>query len=312
LQSYTYQGYALLRSILGSNSDAGIAKAVGYGKRIKLYPLSQAGTSIATQFVDAIDVVYDANIPWDLRFFQSLHRMVEAEPWLERDKLMIDQLRSIGIEKGQAFNPDQKTQDALNAAIGEARAWLADKYERSYFPPPYYEGSHWCVPLSHDVIEGLQTFFANPDKYPIDGRGVAYTVGFFSAKHFGAGQFYLMTFSDKRGLGLEGSNTYQLNVPAGAPVKQYWSATVYDRDTHALIRNMERASQSSQNPKLQQNVDGSVDIYFGPKAPAEKKSNWVPTCPNGKFEVLFRFYGPEKTLFDKTWKLPDIEKISGF
>jgi len=28
----------------------------------------------------------------------------------------------------------------------------------------------------------------------------------------------------------------------------------------------------------------------------------------GKFEVLFRFYGPEKPLFDKTWKLPDIDQ----
>jgi hypothetical protein len=89
----------LLRSILKSNSEAGIGHAVAYGKRIKLYPLSQTADSIATQFVDAIDVVYDANILWDLRFFQSLHRMVQTEPRLERDKVMIDQLRSIGIEK---------------------------------------------------------------------------------------------------------------------------------------------------------------------------------------------------------------------
>jgi hypothetical protein len=27
-----------------------------------------------------------------------------------------------------------------------------------------------------------------------------------------------------------------------------------------------------------------------------------------RFEVLFRFYGPEKPLFDKTWVLPDIER----
>jgi hypothetical protein len=25
--------------------------------------------------------------------------------------------------------------------------------------------------------------------------------------------------------------------------------------------------------------------------------------------VLFRFYGPEKALFEKTWKLPDIEAL---
>jgi len=28
-----------------------------------------------------------------------------------------------------------------------------------------------------------------------------------------------------------------------------------------------------------------------------------------RFEVLFRFYGPEKLLFEKTWRLPDIEKV---
>ena len=51
-----------------------------------------------------------------------------------------------------------------------------------------------------------------------------------------------------------------------------------------------------------------MDIYFGPKAPAGKESNWVPTKRKG-FEVLFRLYGPEKPFFDKTWKLPDIENV---
>jgi len=309
LQSYTYQGYALLRSIIKSNSDEGIADAVAYGKRIRLYPLSQAANPSATQFVDAVDLVYDANLPWDLRFFQSLDRKVQTEPWLERDKVMIDQLRSIGIEKGKPFDPDERTQAILMGAVREAHAWLADKYEHSYLPPPFYPGGHWCVPVSRDVIEGLESFFANPDKYPVDGRGVAYTVGFFSPKHSGAGQYYLMTFTDKAGKGLEGRNNYRLKVPANAPVTQYWSATVYDRDTHALVRNMPRASRSSQNPELQRNDDSSVDIYFGPKAPADKESNWVPTSATGRFEVLFRLYGPEKALFDKTWRLPDIERI---
>jgi len=53
-----------------------------------------------------------------------------------------------------------------------------------------------------------------------------------------------------------------------------------------------------------------VDVYFGPKAPVGKEANWVPTSATGQFEVLFRLYGPEKPLFDKTWKLPDIEKIA--
>ena len=117
-----------------------------------------------------------------------------------------------------------------------------------------------------------------------------------------------MTIKDKEDKAFDGGGTYHLTVPANAPVKQFWSATAYDRATHGLIRDMKWSSRSSQTPGLQKNADGSVDVYFGPKAPAGEESNWVPTKTGGQFEVLFRFYGPEKPLFDKTWKLPDIEK----
>ena len=90
-------------------------------------------------------------------------------------------------------------------------------------------------------------------------------------------------------------------------MKLYWSVTVYDRATHAFIREMPAASRSSRTPGLVKNADGSMDIYFGPTAPAGKELNWVPTKAGGGFELMFRFYGSEKPLFDKTWKLPDIE-----
>jgi hypothetical protein len=165
------------------------------------------------------------------------------------------------------------------------------------------------VPASPVLVEAMQTSFANPNMYPVDDRGTAYSLAFFSAKHLGAGQFYLMTFRGKDGQPFNGNSTYRLNVPANAPVTQYWSATVYDRDTHALIRNMQWASRSSQTAGSQKNPNGSVDVYFGPKAPAGKYSNWVPTSADGKFEVLFHLYGPQKALFEKTWTLPDIEKV---
>jgi len=98
-------------------------------------------------------------------------------------------------------------------------------------------------------------------------------------------------------------------VPANPPVKLYWSATVYDRATHALIREMPKSDCSSLTPGLTKNADGSMDIYFGPTAPAGKEANWVPTKSGGTFEVLFRFYGPEKPLFEKTWQLGDIEEM---
>ena len=309
LPSENYQGYALLRSILKSGSDADVKTAIAYGRRIKLYSFSRAADPPETVFLNALGVVYDSTIPYDLRFFQSLDRVVQQEPWLPRDKAMIDQLKAIGIEKGKLFNPDKATQDLLNAAASEAHAWLELKYETMF--PPYYEGRRWVFPISPEVIGGLQSQFADPDSYPVDGRGVTYTMAFFSTKHSGIGQFYLMTITDKNGQSFAGANTYRLTVPANVPVKQYWSATAYDRATHALIRETTRSGRSSQSPGLQSNADGSVDVYFGSTAPPGKESNWVPTRADGRFEVLFRFYGPEKPVFDKTWMLPDIERIAG-
>ena len=286
---------------------AGVDKGAG-GKRIRLYPLSQAANPPETVFIDAMGKIYDSTIPNDVRFFQSLDRFVQQEPWLVRDKAMIDELRSIGIEKGELFNPDEATKGILNAAAREAQAWLDLKYQTMF--SPYYEGRKWVFPIAPDVIKGLQTQFEDPNSYPIDGRGVTYTMAFFSTKHSGIGQYYLMTLKDRDGQSFAGANTYRLTVPANAPVRQYWSATAYDRETHALIRDMPRAGRSSQSQGLQTNTDGSVDIWFGPKAPAGKESNWVPTSANGQFEVLFRFYGPEKPVFDKSWNLPDIERVS--
>jgi hypothetical protein len=52
-----------------------------------------------------------------------------------------------------------------------------------------------------------------------------------------------------------------------------------------------------------------VDIYIGAKPPAGKEANWVQTVPGRGWFPFFRFYGPDKPLVDKTWKLPDIEKV---
>ena len=221
---------------------------------------------------------------------------------------MIDQLKSIGIEKGKPFSPDQRTQDVLNDAAGEAHAWLVARYEAS-FSSPFYEGGHWALPGSRELLEGQATLFAKPDVYPVDVRGVTFSYAYFTPKHLGVGSSYLLAIADQDGRLLDGGMTYRLTVPSNVPVRQYWSATVYDRATHAPIRSARWPSRSSLTPGLQENADRSVDVYFGPQAPAGKESNWVPTSTDGGFEVLFRFYGPEKPLFEKIWRLPDIEKV---
>ena len=308
VRSDTYQGFAILRSNVKSGSDADVAAAVAYGKAVGFYPLSAGPEARDSRYVDLSGVLYDATIQYDRRFFQSLARMVEHEPWLLRDKALIDPLRSLGIRKGSPFQPNDAAGALLDAAALEARAWLDAHYE-DVFDPPFYPGGHWALPAVAEVVEGMPNFFADPNAYPVDGRGVTYSMAYFSAKHLGAGQFYQMTTRDRDGRPIDGGPAYRLHVPANAPVRLYWSATAYDRETHALIRDVARASRASNSPEIQANPDGSVDVWFAPDPPPGKEGNWTPTRRDRGFEVLFRIYGPEKPFFDKQWILPDIEKV---
>lgn len=306
LQSDTFGGYALLRSNLASHSDADVAKSVEYAKRLKVYPLSEAGNPPETVFTDAKDIVFDSTIKYDESFFKSLDRVVQYEPWLSRDRAMIDQLRSLGIEKGKTFSPTPAVAKQLEAGVKEGKEWLAEKYDSGLVP--FYDNSRWNFAGNPELVKSAQAGYDEPEAYPVDLRGVAYSYAFVGLKRLGTGQFYLISIKDKAGHDFDGSQTYRLSVPAGVPVQQYWSLTAYDRETHALIRNMDRAGRSSQIADLKKNRDGSVDIFLGPKAPKGEEANWIPTDPERKFEVMFRLYAPTKALFDKSWVLPDLEQ----
>jgi hypothetical protein len=57
------------------------------------------------------------------------------------------------------------------------------------------------------------------------------------------------------------------------------------------------------------NDDGSVDIYFGPRAPDHGNRNWITTLEDRGWFTMLRFYGPTKPFFDKSWKPDDIEML---
>lgn len=58
------------------------------------------------------------------------------------------------------------------------------------------------------------------------------------------------------------------------------------------------------------NVDGSVDIYFGPSKPQDvSEKSWIQTLPGRAFLVALRLYGSSTAFFDQTWKPDDIVKV---
>src|SRR5262249_18800754 len=161
-------------------------------------------------------VLFDSTIRYDASFFDCLDRIVQGEPWLQRDRAMIDQLRSLGIEKGKSRTTDDATTALLTQAARDAHAWLEAKYDAG-LPPFFSAGSRWTFPADPDLIKAMQEGFADPEHYPVDQRGLAYSYAYVGIKRLGAGQFYLISIRDKDGRSFDGAKIYRLSVPPNVP-----------------------------------------------------------------------------------------------
>lgn len=307
-RSPTFTGYALLRSIIGGDSAADVAKAVSYARRIRMYPLGTAANPPPTTYTDAAGILFDATIPYDHRYFTHLDRIVQREPWLERDRAMIDKIATLGIVKGRPFAPDSRTNDLLDAAARDAFTLLDAQFDQ-LFQTPFAPGANWAFVSSQAYAKQATANFPDPNSYMVDERGLLFSFAFFTPRRLGQGQFWTMTQKDNLGSPLEGNASYRLRVPANVPARQFYSITLYDRQTHAFIRNTPSTSKSSVTPGLRRNRDGTVDLFFGPNPPRGWVNNAILTNPSRRFEAMARFYGPERSLFDHSWVLPNIERI---
>ena len=195
----------------------------------------------------------------------------------------------------------------MKAAAAEAHDWLMDKAATD--GTPWWPDSQWVVP-SPPITMKTEFKWDMPDYFGVDARAVALSQYFCPTAKLGTGSFYFGTFHDHRGAPLEGGTNYRLAVPADVPVREFWSVTVYSLKTSSFFLNAPRLTLSSLDKDLRKNADGTVDLYFGPKPPVGHESNWIYTEPGQKWFPWFRVYGPEKAIFDKSWRLPDIENIS--
>ena len=251
-------------------------------------------------------MLYDGLVKYDETFFTSLARVLNEETVQPRDLQMMGMLLPLGIEKGKEFKPDAATKALLKSAAVEAHAWLMDKAATDV--TPWWPDSQWCVPTP-PITMSTAFKWEMPNYFGVDARAIAFSQYFAPTAKLGTGSFYFGTFHDRSGAPLEGGNNYRLRVPAKVPVSQFWSATVYSLKTSSFFLNATRLTLGSLDKDLKKNTDGTVDIYFGPKPPAGQESNWLYTQPGQKWFPWFRVYGPEKAIMDKSWRLPDIEKV---
>jgi hypothetical protein len=305
----TYSLHLAFRPV--SEKGGTLEQAVAYAKRLKVYPLSKAEDPPTTRLLDAYPKKWDTLPKYDISFFNELAAVINEEPVQERDLAMMGLLHSIGIRKGEEFAPDEATADILAGALGEAYNYMQWFFETpGKALAPYWKERRWLGPNLSKEQAAAGFPFMTEDRLLVDERsGGMYFWATFLPRKLGAGSFYLMGLHDVAGKLLNGETLYRLRVPADTPAGDFWSVIAYSMKTKGFIDEAEKVGLSSLDTEvLKANDDGSIDVYFGPTPPEGLRSNWIPTGED--FFLIFRFYGPQKPLYEKTWQLPDVERVN--
>src|SRR5262249_36084640 len=92
-----------------------------YAQRLRMYYLSEAANPPQQKFIDPSKMRYPTLPFYDERHFEDMHAIMTVEPVREHDKVMMGMLKSLGIEKGKPFTPDETAKRAMRQ--GAIDAW---------------------------------------------------------------------------------------------------------------------------------------------------------------------------------------------
>lgn len=278
-------------------------------KHWKVYPLAQAGNPPEGKFVNVSGKSFNTIHANDFSYWQEIDEVVQSEPLEAVEPEARGLLAAIGIRKGSPFAPDARMKRILGeaATVGAAtvRAMVYDTrgtaaffYPDSNWRTAFVGGSHEFSPNGVLDIEARSLFF-------YAATGITPAMAF---KMIGVGSQYAYATHDAAKQVLDGGKTYRMRMPAGIPAKHFWSLIAYDTQTRSYLQTDQQfPSIGNQRAGLVVNADTSVDVYFGPKPPPGKESNWVQTIPGKGWWVMLRLYGPLQPWFDKSWKPGEIE-----
>lgn len=311
-RSRSYVNWLVLRGMLVDGKPDRAAQTFRDGLRV--YPLSRQDDPPPMEFASASGVPFNTIHANDAKFYEEIATVIAREPIELIDPETRGLLRSVGIHKDRPFAPDERMRTILDeaAAVGNAtaRAIVFRNRDPEYW---FFEDRHWYT----GFVGGDYRWLADGGRGGRDAD--ARTLFFYAAtvntpamvlQMPGVGSQYAAVALDASGQPFDGAKDYRLRLPAGVPVKDFWSVVVYDLQTRSQLQTGQPfPSRNDKRDALVYNDDGSVDILFGPRPPAERQENWIETVPGKGWFAILRLYGPLEPWFDKTWKPDDIEPL---
>jgi len=313
VKSTSYVVWNFMRGyVRGSVKDpANVKKAAdNILNNLKVYPLAKKDNPPKMEFTNMSGKYYNTIPPNDFSYFERVNEIVQKEPISFIEPETRGLIAAIGIVKGKPFKPDARMKKILSdaVAIGNAYARANTVFPRDPGARIYGPESEWVMGFA-----GKDPFFLKDGARRYDARlwmhynAIVVTPAMAVTKP-GLGSDYGIAGMDSKHQPLDGAKTYKLHLPPNIPVKDNWSVTIYDPQTRSMMQtDQPAAGLGSLDGDIKKNADGSIDIYFSPKA--EKDKNWIQTIPGKSWFIILRMYGPLEPWLNKTWRPSELELI---
>lgn len=311
--STTYKVFLIIRSLPVGGDIKGALERIS---TVKIQPLNPPADWTPPKWINVTDRRFDATpLAWEtkLKFWEELHRIIDTEPADPQFRNNYGELAVLGIVKGKPFAPDARMKGILEKAAKLANAQMRVQSFADRRPDRvvWKDRQSWeWVSLRPE-----NGTFDAPTYADLDARETwFYQATFESPAMFrrkaGGGSLYWFGGRDKTGAYLDGGQSYKLTVPQPVPAKLFWSVTVYDNETRSeIVTDQGKAALRSLFEVKDKAAESSVDLYFGPKAPAGKEAQWIKTIPGQGWFAYLRLYGPEDPAFAGSWKPGDFELV---
>ena len=213
IKSPSYRIWVMMRGF----GEVGVGnQAVDWFKQnLKVYPLSNASRS--GNFINGTGVGTNSLVPEDGSVFEMLNEIVQYEPTELFDAEQLGRLATLGIRKGEPFNPDKRMQRILDLGAKQGVAMCRAILYASREPDiRYWPERHW------EKMFLYNTTFERDGVNDIDARTLWHYQAIVVSPNListtpGAGTAYLTSFKDKNDLFLDGGKNYRTPCAGQSP-----------------------------------------------------------------------------------------------